>query len=221
MYNATTTPVKTLKHLETRAHVAITLATDHDVTQSVGRALACRSRGSGSVRGPCVSLASPGQSGAGTATGLRGGVGTGGEGAPGGASHGKRRPEHKGQESALNFQLECYSSGSASAVSELGAASGQSTCGPKVLLGSLSLMEGSLGSQQGQTQKYCCSPFCVPSLDLGYKKKKKHVSAVLQPRQTDPIGHPKPSSPVSLFSFPVRLPFPCLSQAPGFGWSCK
>lgn len=130
------------------------------------------------------------------------------------------RPEHKGQESALNFQLECYSSGSASAASGLGAASGQSTCGPKVLLGSLSLMEGSLGSQQGQTQKYCCSPFCVPSLDLGYKKKKQ-VSAVLQPRQTDPMGHPKPSSPVSLISFPIRLPFPCLSQAPGFGWSCK
>lgn len=100
-HNATTTAVKTLEHLETRAHVAITLATDHDVTQSVGRALACWSQGSGCVHGPCVSLASPGQSGAGTAMGLHGGVGTGGEWGPGGASHGKRRLEHKGQERGL------------------------------------------------------------------------------------------------------------------------
>lgn len=83
MCNATTTTVKTLEHVKTRAHWAITLATDHDVTQGVGRALACRSQGSGSVRGPCVSLASPGQSGAGTATGLRGGMGTGAEWGPG------------------------------------------------------------------------------------------------------------------------------------------
>ena len=98
-HSATAAAVKTLENLQTRTHVAITLATDYDTIPGVGRALA----GHEGVA-VCVCHLS--------ARRLRAGPQPWGcmeewereeRGAPARAPHGKGRLEQKIQESALDF----------------------------------------------------------------------------------------------------------------------
>ena len=142
-------------------------------------------------------------------------------GAPGGASHGKGRLEHKIQESALNFQLECYSSVSTSEVTGLGASPGQSTCGPKVLLGPLGLIEGVLAVDRVRRENSAALLSVFPPLTSGTKKSR--LALFFGSDKLPPLGALKPSALCCSTLTPSASPSPGLpwTAAAGFGWSCK